>query len=55
MHLTVGKTVVLNGRPWKFAVEFNYYVEKPDAFGPDFMVSFNITPVVKNVLADLFK
>ena len=44
-----------SGRPWKLSVEANYYVEKADAFGPEWMFSFNVTPVVKNKLADLFK
>jgi hypothetical protein len=35
--------------------EINYYVEQPDAFGPEWMVSFSIAPVVVNVLADWFK
>ncbi|MGD8557211.1 MAG: hypothetical protein PVJ14_07645 [Chromatiales bacterium] len=54
LNLTVGKTVVMNGRPWKFSVEVNYYVEKPDAFAPDWMVSLNVAPVVKNGLASWF-
>ena len=32
--------------PVKFELEANYYVEQPDAFGPDWMVGINITPVV---------
>lgn len=54
LQINAGKTVVLNGRPWKFSVEVNYYVEKPDAFGPEWMISLNIAPVVKNGLASLF-
>ena len=54
LNLTVGKTVVMKGRPWKFSVEMNYYVEKPDAFAPEWMVSLNVAPVVKNGLASWF-
>ncbi len=54
MNLTVDKTVVIGGRPWKLGVELNYYVEKSDTFGPDVGISFNITPVVKNGLASWF-
>lgn len=54
LNLTVGKTVVMNGHPWKFSVEVNYYVEKPDAFAPEWMVSLNVAPVVKNGLASWF-
>lgn len=54
LQLNAGKTVVWNGRPWKLSVELNYYVEKADAFGPEWMLSFNIAPVVKNGLASIF-
>lgn len=55
INLTLGKSMILGGRPWKFALEANYYVEKPDAIGPEWMVGLNITPVVKNYLTDIFK
>jgi hypothetical protein len=51
LHLTVGKTVMISGRPWKFAAELDYFVENSDTFAPEWMVSFNITPVVENKLA----
>lgn len=54
LQINTGKTVIWNGRPWKLSVELNYYVEKSDAFGPEWMLSFNIAPVVKNGLASLF-
>jgi hypothetical protein len=54
LNLMIGKTVILNGRSWKLQGEVNYYVEKADAFGPQWMLSFNITPGVKNVLAEWF-
>ena len=54
LQITAGKTVILNGRPWKLSAELNYYVEKADAFGPEWMFSFNVAPVVKNELAGLF-
>ncbi len=53
LQVNAGKTVVWNGRPWKLSAEVNYYVEKADAFGPEWMISFNIAPVVKNGLASL--
>ncbi|WP_076414617.1 transporter [Shewanella sp. UCD-KL12] len=52
VNFAVGKTVKLNGRPWKFAVEVNYYVEQADPFGPDWMIGVNVAPVVKNMLAE---
>lgn len=54
LQINTGKTVVINGRPWKLSAELNYYVEKSDAFGPEWMLSFNIAPVVRNGLAGLF-
>jgi hypothetical protein len=54
VQLDIGKTVIWKGRPWKLGIEFNYYVEKPDAFGPKWMVGVNIGPVVENVMASWF-
>lgn len=54
LQVNAGKTVVWGGRPWKLSAELNYYVKKPDAFGPEWMLSLNITPVVKNGLASWF-
>ena len=51
LHLTVGKTYIINGRPWKLSLDLNYYVERPDAIAPEWMVGFNIAPVVENVFA----
>ncbi len=54
LQINAGKTVVFNGRPWKLSIELNYFVENSDAFGPEWMLSFNIAPVVKNGLAGWF-
>jgi len=48
INLNVSKTVLLGKTPWKFELEANYYVEQPDAFGPQWMIGFNISPVVNN-------
>jgi hypothetical protein len=54
LQINSGKTIVIGGRPWKLSAELNYYVEKADTFGPQWLLSFNIAPVVKNVLAKWF-
>ena len=54
LQINAGKTVVMKGRPWKLSAELNYYVEKADAFGPEWMLSLNIAPVVKNGMASWF-
>jgi hypothetical protein len=48
INLTVSKTALLGKTPWKFDLETNYYVVQPDAFGPQWMIGFSISPVVKN-------
>ncbi len=46
---------MLANRPWKLQAEINYYVKKPDLFGAEWMIAFNISPVVKNTWAKLFE
>jgi hypothetical protein len=50
LQLDVSKTVKWGNTPVKLELELNYYVEQPDAFGPEWMVGFNITPVVPNFI-----
>ncbi len=50
LNATVGRTVMLGKTPVKIAVEVNYYVEQRDAFGPEWMIGLNITPVVPNFI-----
>ena len=42
----VSKTTILGGTPWKFAVQYWYYVKSPDAFGRDRQIRLTITPVI---------
>jgi len=55
INFTFGKTVIRNGRAWKLSTEINYFVDQPDAFGPTWLIGFNIAPVVKNAMANWFK
>jgi hypothetical protein len=55
LNLTVSKTVQLGGLPLKLDFTLDYYLEQSDAFGPEWIVGFNIAPVVENVLAGLFR
>lgn len=43
----VSRTIILNGRPWKFGVQYWHYIETPDRFGPEYQLRFSISPVVK--------
>ena len=40
------KTVVLGKTPWKFNLQYWYYLESPEIFGPKHQVRFQITPVI---------
>jgi len=55
LNFTFGKTIIVGEQPWKLSAEINYYVEKSDAFGAEWMVSLNFAPVVENVLAKWFQ
>ncbi len=46
LGIGVSKTVVIGKTPWKFGLQYWNYIEKPDAFGPDQQIRFNVTPVV---------
>ena len=54
VNMQIGKTVIINDKPWKFSAEVNYYVEKSDTFASEWMISLNVAPVVQNKLAELF-
>ena len=55
VHLTAAKTYIINGRPWEFSMDLNYYVERPDAIAPEWMVGFNVAPVMENIFAKWFE
>ena len=44
--LGLAKTKIINGTPWKFNLQYSYFVEKPDNFGSDYQIRFTVTPVV---------
>ena len=50
LQLDISKTVKWGNTPVKLELEVNYYVERPDAFGPRWMIGLNITPVVPNFI-----
>lgn len=54
INLTFSQTIVTDGQPIKHSLAFDYYVQQPDAFGPQFMFRYTLTPVVENPLANLF-
>ena len=56
INVNVGKTIITKGgRPWKLGLEVNYYREKADSFGPEWMVGFSVAPVIANPLAKWFQ
>jgi hypothetical protein len=55
LNLSFGKTVIWKGRPWKLGAEINYFIDQPDALGPQWMFGINIAPVVENLFARIFQ
>jgi hypothetical protein len=59
INVNLGRTITFAGSPWRLSTEINYYVDRPDAIGNEWMIGLNITPVVKNYVAgmlnDLFQ
>lgn len=55
INFNFGRTIVRNGKPMKFAIELNYYIDQPEAFGQAWGISFNITPLIKKSRRKLFK
>ena len=55
VNLAFSQTIVTDGQPIKHTLNFDYYLEQPDAFGPDFMFRYTITPVVENPLANIVR
>ena len=54
INLTVEWTVKMGKPPVKLELEVNYNVEQYNAFGAKWMLGFNITPVVPNVIDNWF-
>ena len=46
LGIGLSKTMIIKGRPWQFGFEYQYYIESPDVFGPDWQIQFSVSPVV---------
>ena len=44
----VSKTTTLGRMPLKMDMELYYYIESPEALGPEWMLTFNLAPVLSN-------
>lgn len=55
LNLGASRTVMFSATPVKLELELNYYVDQPDAFGPEWMIGLNITPVVPNFIDSWIK
>ena len=47
LGIGTSKTTFIGGRPWKFGLQYWYYIESPDNFGPQHQIRFTVSPVVK--------
>ena len=54
INATVRKVVKLGKTPVQLTASFDYFVERNDTFGPDFGVTFKITPTVPNFIYNAF-
>lgn len=50
----LGKTTIIKGRPWKFEMQVNHYLEASEEFDKEWRVKLTVTPVVENVLDKWF-
>jgi hypothetical protein len=50
LQILASRTVKIGKTPVNFEIELDYYVDQPDAFGPEAMIAVNITPVVPNII-----
>jgi len=48
LGIGLAKTTALGNTKVKFQAQVQYFVEQPDAFGPEWLLKFSVTPVVKN-------
>jgi hypothetical protein len=46
LGIGIAKTSVINGRPWKFQLQYWNYVEANDAFAPEHLIRLSISPVI---------
>jgi len=53
--LGLAKTAAVGKTKAKFQFQVQYFVEQPDAFGPEWLFKFTVTPVVMNPFVKLFK
>jgi len=51
----LAKTTDIGNTHVKFQGQVQYFVEQPDAFGPEWLLKFTATPVVSNPFVKLFK
>jgi len=46
LGIGASKTIIAGKTPWKFSLQYWYYSESPDDFGPKHQIRFQIAPVV---------
>ena len=42
----ISKTIIHGKTPWKFGLQYWYYVASPDTFGPKHQIRFQVAPVI---------
>ncbi|MDH3869669.1 MAG: hypothetical protein OEU57_08330, partial [Desulfuromonadales bacterium] len=55
LGIGVAKTTKVGSIPIKYQFQVQYFVEQPDAFGPEWLFKFTATPVISNPFVAWFK
>ena len=50
LNLAIAKTLMIEKLPLKVQLEWDYYIERADAFAPKWLIGLNLTPVVPNFI-----
>lgn len=50
LNASVRQVVRIGKMPVQLGLSLDYYVNQPDAFGPDWVITLNITPVIPNFI-----
>lgn len=55
INISVKKVTKIGNTPVQFVAGYDYYVNQNDAFGQDWAIKFQITPIVQNFIYDWIK
>ena len=51
LGIGISKITEVGNNPWAFGLGVEFYAVQPDTFGPEFLLKFDIIPIIKNPFA----